>query len=107
MRGALVAALAALEPSDRLRLNCYYVQDLTLAAIGRLLHEHEATVSRHLTRTRRAIRESIERCLREQHGLNDDAIAECFESAAEDSGTMDLGEILAVRKLSAQDRSSK
>lgn len=107
MRGALVEALAALDPRDRLRLNCYYVQDLTLAAIGRLLREHEATVSRHLTRTRRAIRESIERCLREQHGLNDEAITECFESVAEDSGTMDLGEILAVRKLSAQDRSSK
>jgi len=120
MHRALADAVADLEPRDRLRLTCYYVQDLTLAAIGRLLREHEGTVSRHLTRTRRDLRTAIERHLRGQH-FDDRAIAECFESLANDAGTMDLGEILAgtpgtsgttgtlrravARKVPVQDRS--
>ncbi len=54
---ALGRTLANLSDRDRLRLGCYYVQQLTLAETGRLLGEHEATASRHLARTRRAIRE--------------------------------------------------
>src|SRR5256885_1051694 len=57
---ALGRAVSRLAARDRLRLGCYYAQELTLAQIGRLLREHEATVSRHLARTRRAIREDIE-----------------------------------------------
>ena len=49
----LLAAIAVLEPRDRLRLGCYYAQQMTLAEIGRLLREHEATVSRNLARSRR------------------------------------------------------
>ena len=64
MRQALGLAIAALEPRDRLRLGCYYSQEMTLAQIGRLIGEHEASVSRHLTRIRRAIREDVERRLR-------------------------------------------
>src|SRR6185437_10184360 len=55
---ALAVALNALDPRDRLRLAYYYVDDRTLAEIGRLLGEHEATVSRKLERTRRNIRRS-------------------------------------------------
>ncbi len=65
MRHALASAVAALAPRDRLRLSAYYAQDLTLAAIGRLLGEHEATVSRHFDasppdnpRSRRAVASS-------------------------------------------------
>ena len=43
--------LDALAPRDRLRLAYYYVEELTLAEIGKLLGEHEATVSRKLERT--------------------------------------------------------
>lgn len=57
---AVTAAVAALEPIDRLRLAYYYVHELTLAQIGRLSGEHEATVSRKLDRTRRALRAAIE-----------------------------------------------
>lgn len=57
---AVTAAIAALDPPDRLRLAYYYVHELTLAQIGRLAGEHEATVSRKLERTRRALRSAIE-----------------------------------------------
>lgn len=104
MRLALVAAIAALAARDRLRLGCYYAQDLTLAAIGRMLGEHEATVSRHLTRTRRLIREAVEEQLRREHGFDDRSMAECFQSVAEDPGSIDLEELIG-RKNDAQDRS--
>jgi RNA polymerase sigma-70 factor (ECF subfamily) len=96
MRDALTAAVAALAPRDRLRLNYYYAQDLTLAAIGRLLREHEATASRHLARTRREIRQDVERRLRADYALDDGAIADCFSSVIDDPGALDLTEIIGT-----------
>jgi RNA polymerase sigma factor (sigma-70 family) len=81
---ALTAALAALAPRDRLRLAYYYVQDLTLAQIGRLLGEHEATASRHLDRTRRELRKQVERALRADKRLSDAQISLCYEYAMEE-----------------------
>ena len=113
LRQALACAVDQLAARDRLRLACYYAQELTLAETGRLLQEHEATVSRQLARTRRALRQQVERDLREHHRLSDAQIAECFESASEDAGPLDLREMLgdrppggeAVRKKPAPDRS--
>jgi len=108
MRQSLGLAIAALEPRDRLRLGCYYAQEMTLAKIGRLIGEHEASVSRHLTRIRRAIREDVERRLRIEHRFNDREISECFASMTADTGSIDLGDWLDPgegRKKSAADRS--
>jgi RNA polymerase sigma factor (sigma-70 family) len=108
VQGALAAAVEALEPRDRLRLGCYYAQNLKLAAIGRLLGEHEATVSRHLTRTRRQIRDAVERRLRDEHGLSEAAMAECFAAAVDDPGAIDLSDMIGdegVRKNAGEDRS--
>ncbi len=84
VRGALAAALAALPPRDRLRLALYYTQQLKLAAVGRVLGESEATVSRKLDRTRQEVRRAVERRLREEHGLNDAQVTACFECARSD-----------------------
>jgi RNA polymerase sigma-70 factor (ECF subfamily) len=84
LRSALAVAMAQLEPRERMRLGCYYTQQLTLAQTGRLLKEHEATTSRQLARTRRNIREAVEQELRNR-GLNSDQIARCFECAVERS----------------------
>ena len=106
MRRTLTAAVNRLEPRDRLRLACYYAQNLTLAQIGRTLGEHEATASRHLARTRRAIREDVERQL-SQEGMSEAEVAECFASVVGDAGPLDLAEILpAPRKNASQDRST-
>jgi len=56
---SLTMAFADLSPRERLILACYYVDQLTLAEIGRMLREHESTVSRQLERTRRALREIV------------------------------------------------
>jgi len=108
MRQTIERAVSRLEPRDRLRLACYYAQQMTLSAIGRLLGEHEATASRHLARSRKAIRADVERQLRETHGLADAAVARCFESVLDDAGPLDVGELLGPpkpRKDSAADRS--
>lgn len=108
VRLALLHAIAALADRDRLRLSCYYRESLTLAQTGRLLNEHEATVSRQLARTRKAIRSEVERYLRREHGFHDDQIARCFECTIDDSGPLDLEEMLGsgrARKDSEPERS--
>jgi RNA polymerase sigma-70 factor (ECF subfamily) len=113
MRAALDRAIAGLAPRDRLRLACYYGQQLTLAQTGGMLGEHEATASRGLARTRREIRSGVEAELRQMIGLTDAEIARCFECVTEDAGPLDLSEMLDVtselpaRKKSAPDRSLK
>jgi RNA polymerase sigma-70 factor (ECF subfamily) len=104
---ALTRAVAGLDSRDRLRLACYYAQGMTLAKIGQLLSEHEATVSRHLSRTRRIIREDIEHQMRLE-GLGDAEMAQCFECVVDDAGPIDLSRMLAsdgTRKESKADRS--
>ena len=94
LRRALAAAIGALAPKERLRLSCYYAQELTLAETGRIVQEHEATVSRQLARTRRALRSEVERWL-ESAGLTPPQIAECLASIAADPGPLDLEPLLA------------
>ncbi len=108
IRRAVIAAVANLAPRDRLRLTCYYAQDLTLAQIGRTLGEHEATVSRHLSRVRRAIREDVERQLRDREQMSEAAISECFRSVVENPGSLDVADLLGShqdRKEIAPERS--
>ena len=94
VRQALGCAVGRLAARDRLRLASYYVQELTLAETGRVLKEHEATVSRQLARTRRVIRSAVERQLRDEAGLNDDQVAACFEWVAGDPGSLDLKKVI-------------
>ncbi len=94
LQTALLEALAALSARDRLRLAYYYVQELTLAQIGRILGEHEATTSRHLERIRRDLRQQVERALRDgrvsiggaapAEKLSEAQIRLCFEYALEE-----------------------
>ena len=111
IRAALARAISGLAARDRLRLACYYGQQLTLAQTGGMLGEHEATVSRSLARTRKAIRARVETELREEIGLTEAEIARCFECVTDDAGLLDLGEMLDIparppaRKKSEPDRS--
>lgn len=108
LRVAISAAIARLADRDRLRLALYYAQQLTLAQAGRVLKEHEATVSRQLARTRAAIRRDVEEYLRATEGLGEPEIAQCFESVMEDAGPLDLAVLFGTAesgKKSEADRS--
>jgi RNA polymerase sigma-70 factor (ECF subfamily) len=94
VRRALAGAVALLTARDRLRLGCYYLQELTLAETGRIMKESEATSSRQLARTRLAIRRDVERQLRDGARLTDDQIAACFASVADDPGPLDLKQVI-------------
>jgi len=111
---ALSACLATLSDRDRLRLALYYAQDLTLAQIGRATGEHEATVSRHLSRIRRGLRAAVEQHLVDQEHIAPAAVAECVASVARDAGPLDLALLLEgapappgepARKKGASERS--
>lgn len=83
---ALDAALAAVSPVDRARIALYYGRGLNLAEIGRLFHEHEATVSRKLTRVRKDIQQAVRRHLDEVEHLSPAAIAAAVATLGEREG---------------------
>lgn len=101
MQAVLTAAIGALDPRDRLRLRCYYAEDMTLAQIGRVTREHEATVSRQLARTRRDLRDELKARLKRDHRFSDAEIADCISSVVDDAGTLDLGQLLSLSRRSA------
>jgi RNA polymerase sigma-70 factor len=81
----LRAALAALSAKDRMRLGCYYRDELTLREIALAMGEHESTVSRKLDRTRGELRASVERELRKTHRMSAEQIQHCYDHAAADA----------------------
>jgi len=80
---ALNKALAGLEPRDRLRLGYYYLENLTLRDISRLLSEHPSRVSRKLRQTREDLRNSVEESLRRDRNLTEEQIRLCYQYATE------------------------
>ena len=102
MRKALAVALMQLTDRDRLRLSLYYLQQLTLAEAGRILKEHEATVSRNLSRTRTLLRKEAEAQLRLE-GLAQDEVERCFASVTADPGPMDLSVMLSGSECKSAD----
>ena len=105
---ALQAMIDQLAAKDRLRLRSYHVAQLTLAQIGRITGEHEATVSRQLSRTRRRLRDGIARHLSRHAQLTDRQIARAVELALDDPGGLDLQQVFDLagdRKEPSRDRS--
>jgi RNA polymerase sigma-70 factor (ECF subfamily) len=102
---AFSGALASLTARERMILACYYVDELTLAEIGKMLREHESTVSRQLERTRRALRERVAQALQREIPVCNGRAAEpaldaaqvelAFEYALED-WPFDLSKVLSA-----------
>jgi RNA polymerase sigma-70 factor len=81
---AMAAAVRELAARDRLRLNLYYAEELTLKQVGRAMKEHESGVSRHLARTREHLRRRVERILKREHRLTEEQIRLCYVYAIEE-----------------------
>lgn len=108
LQRALETVIARLPPKDQLRLRAYYTMQLTLAQTGRLLKEHEATVSRQLAKTRGRLHDALSRELRESGGLHESEVTRAFEVMLEDPAGLDLGALLGTpgkRKIAVPDRS--
>lgn len=107
---ALSTAMGSLTPRDRMILACYYVDQFTLAEIGRLLREHESTVSRHLERLRRTLRDDVTQALRREipassgrpadPALDAAQVELAFEYALED-WPFDLSQALSATEAAA------
>jgi RNA polymerase sigma factor (sigma-70 family) len=92
---ALEIALKDLDVRDSETLRMYYAEGKKLAEIGRILGEHESSVSRHLGKVRGNVRRAVEEALRggseavngdgRSGGMSDAEIALCFEYGAEDA----------------------
>jgi RNA polymerase sigma factor (sigma-70 family) len=103
LTSAFELALAQLDPHDCDRLRMYYSEQQTLAEIGRVLGEHESSVSRNLDRIRRDLRHKVEAALRKgpspvngslpEPGLSDEQIALSIQYASEDA-PIDLDKLL-------------
>jgi RNA polymerase sigma factor (sigma-70 family) len=92
---ALDAALAELDPRERARLAYYYRHELSLKQIGRLMGEHESSVSRKLARTRDELKAKVD-CALAEH-LSRDEIEMCYHFAAGDL-RLDLARALPEAK---------
>jgi RNA polymerase sigma-70 factor (ECF subfamily) len=70
-QAAFSAALAALEPGERLLLKLHYVDGLNIERIGALFQLHRSTVARRLHGQRRKLLELTRARLRERLSLSD------------------------------------
>jgi RNA polymerase sigma-70 factor (ECF subfamily) len=71
-------ALASLSAEDRYLLACYFLDECTLAEIGKLLRVHESTISRRLAKLTESLRGSILAGLR-RRGMADRQAQEALE----------------------------
>jgi RNA polymerase sigma-70 factor (ECF subfamily) len=101
---AMAQAFAELEARDRLLLQYYYFDELTLREIGALMGVHEATISRWLARAQRQVRRKTEDLLRRNCGLHRAEIAECLHLAA--SAEVDVRQMIGEAKSASADRAS-
>jgi RNA polymerase sigma-70 factor, ECF subfamily len=79
---AMTQAFAEIEARDRLLLNYYYFDDLTLREIGLMMGVHEATISRWLAKAQREVKRKTEEILQRGYGLRRTEVAECLQIAA-------------------------
>lgn len=93
---AMAQAFAAVEARDRLLLNYYYFDELTLREIGAVMGVHEATISRWLARAQRAVRRKTEEILQRSYGLRRTEVAECLHLAARSE--VDVRELIGGAK---------
>jgi DNA-directed RNA polymerase specialized sigma24 family protein len=91
---AIAVALAELKPRDRMRLNFYHLEELTLKEIGGVMGEYESSVSRRLARTRAQLRRRIEQVLRRDKYLSEEQIRLCYDYALE-AWPADLSRVLS------------
>lgn len=107
-REALGLALASLDARDRTRLRLYYIEDRTLAEIGKEMGEHESSVSRNLERIRKELRATVEGLLHAgkaaangapaSPGMDNAQVDLCIQYAGEDAA-IDLDKLFESRRI--------
>ncbi|MFN0122934.1 MAG: sigma-70 family RNA polymerase sigma factor [Blastocatellia bacterium] len=99
---SIQTAIQGLDTRDRLLLNYYYFDEMTLREIGLLMNVHEATICRWLAKAQQAVRKKTEENLRRAHGLRPAEISECLEMAARSE--IDLRKMIGETAFPAAER---
>ncbi len=81
-RSAFDRALAALPPRQKLLLDFYYLDGLTLREAAALVQVHEATASRELDRARGTLKKLLTEILQRDYRLGEQEIRACLYTAA-------------------------
>ena len=98
LREAVKSALHDQPAEERFLLAAYYVDQRTLAEIGKVLHVHEATISRRLRRATEAVRKQLMRNL-EKGGMSRKAAEEALGNDPRDLDLkMDLRKLLQSKE---------
>jgi RNA polymerase sigma-70 factor (ECF subfamily) len=88
LRGAIQQSLASRPAEDRFLLAAYFLDQQTLLQIAKILHVHEATVSRRLHRLVEALRKDLLQNL-QSHGLSKRAAEEAIGADPRDLTSRD------------------
>jgi RNA polymerase sigma-70 factor, ECF subfamily len=99
---AMTRAFTEMDTKDRLLLNYYYFDDLTLREIGLMMHVHEATICRWLARAQKEIKRKTEEILQKSYGLRRAEVAECLHIAAQTE--LDMRKLIGEVKSAAVER---
>lgn len=68
MLAALSKAIQTVHPEDRLLLSLYYLDDLSMEEVGKVLGVHQATISRRLTKLHLQLRSRVRVILEHHYG---------------------------------------
>lgn len=94
LRDSVLDVLSSEPAEERFVLAAYYLDGKTLAEIGRVLHVHEATISRRLKRSTEAVRKRLLKSL-EKRGMSHRAAEEALGTDPRDLDLrMDLRKLL-------------
>jgi RNA polymerase sigma-70 factor (ECF subfamily) len=99
---AMTRAFAEIDAKDRLLLNHYFFDDLTLREIGLMMNVHEATICRWLARAQKEVKRKTEDILQKSYGLRRAEVAECLQIAAR--AELDVRKLIGEAKVAAVER---
>ena len=100
---AMTRAFAEIDPKDRLLLNHYFFDELTLREIGLMMMKvHEATICRWLARAQKDVKRKTEDILQKSYGLRRAEVAECLQIAAR--AELDVRKLIGDVKAAAVER---
>jgi RNA polymerase sigma factor (sigma-70 family) len=101
LRDLLGEAIRTLDAEDRLTLQLYYEQGMTLDELSLLLRASSAAVSRRLKRTRESLRAALEAISRRRTGESADSLRSGLDLSRIE---LDLGRLLGNRPSAQEDR---
>lgn len=91
---AFQEAWGQLSSQEKLALKLYYLEDVNLKEIGKLIGAHESTASRLLEKVKMQLRKNVEKVLRVKYKVKPNEVFSLIENG-QSNAEMDFGKLLA------------